>query len=123
MYQQVNDYEGFEYDVRNLLILWLDNIFGPLYYVTFSIRLSKFRADPPEHLLIFSPQSFYDALIQTFGSELIAESFICTLLTYARNLGMNDLPAREEFVRWFKNNDAEKVRLFLRSLIMLMKRG
>lgn len=113
---------NFEVYVKELLIEWLDSIFGPLYYVTFSIKLSKLQTDPPEYLLVRSPRSFYESIISIFESELLAKSFICTLLTYAKRLGINDMSkiTCEEFIAWFKNNDVEDIKSFVISLIRLM---
>ncbi len=108
-----------EFNVRKLLVKWLDSVFGPLYYMTFRIKLSKFQTESPESLLLHSPRSFYESVINVFESELLAESFICTILTYAKKLGMDNITTCSEYITWFKNNDVEKMKSLITSLINL----
>lgn len=105
MSDAVNTQEKF---IRTLLNLWLDKVFGPLYYMSFSFKTFLISSSSPEELLLRSPRSFYDVIAKMYGSELIAEAFICTLLTYAKGLGMDDTPKCSDFITWFKNNDIDK---------------
>ncbi len=107
--------------IKYLIISWLDSYFGPLYYMTLRVKLSRFQGSPPEKLLLHNPSALYRAISQTFESEIIAESFLCTLIAYARKLGMREPPACEDLMRWFKNNDANMIRSFISSLAELYR--
>ncbi|MEM0453807.1 MAG: hypothetical protein QXO98_04040 [Sulfolobales archaeon] len=108
--------------VRDLLDSWLDSVFGPLYHFTYRIKLSRFHSDPPEVLLLNNPALLYSETVQIFDSELIAESFMCTFLRYSRELGLENPPPCNEFIRWFKNNDIATITSFLKTLLELRSR-
>jgi len=107
---------GVDVGVLSLLIdLWLDSIFGPLYHLTFRIKFSLACKDRRvEDLIISNPSEFLNTLSNVFNSESVAESFICTLTTYAKKyLNMVDVPTCDEFIEWFKSTNSEAIVKFM----------
>jgi len=98
-----------------LIDLWLDAIFGPLYHLTFRIKFSlTYRVGRLEDLMISNPREFLNVLVNVFNSEVIAESFLCTLIKYAEKyLNMDEVPTCDEFIGWFKSNNVEAIVNFM----------
>jgi len=103
-------------EVLSLLIdFWLDSVFGPLYHLTFRIKFSlTYRGGGLEDLMISNPKEFLNVLVNVFNSEVIAESFLCTLITYAKKyLNMDEVPTCDDFIGWFKSNSTEAITNFM----------
>ncbi len=101
--------------VMRVIDSWLDYTFGPLYHIAFRIRFSQYCNDVYE-LVINDPQTFYMLLVKVLGSELLANSFLATLIAFSRKLGMNNPPTSEELISWFKGNEKDKVVSFINHL-------
>lgn len=64
--------------------------------------------------MISNPKEFLNVLVNVFNSEVIAESFLCTLITYAKKyLNMDEVPTCDDFIGWFKSNSTEAITNFM----------
>ncbi|MCX8186676.1 MAG: hypothetical protein N3G48_06175 [Sulfolobales archaeon] len=109
--------------IKGLIDSWLDDVFGPLYHFTYRFKLSRFQGSPPEVLIMENPKSLYIATVKMFDNELVAESFLCTLLTYFRRSGFENTPPCELFINWFKNNDVNSIISLMKSYLDSRKKG
>lgn len=104
-------------DLKLFVNSWIEYVFGPLYYISFNIKFHQYGINDMYSLIVENPLKFFEILTKILGSESLAEAFIATLISYAKNLGLNQTPTREELISWFKDNNVNSIRMFINSVI------